>query len=43
MKHFSLLETVAFLESSIMSTADQIRDETVTIVKDDDPFSRLHI
>ena len=39
---FGLLAVATFLVSSNMPTADLIRVETVTIVKGDDPLSRLH-
>ena len=37
-----LLAVAVFLESSKMATADRIRGEIVSIVKDNDPLSRLH-
>ena len=37
-----LLAVAVFLESSKMPTADRIRGETVSTVKDNDPLSRLH-
>ena len=39
---FGLLAVAAILESSNIPTADRIRGETVIVVKDDDPLSRLH-
>ena len=39
---FCLLTIGALLESSNMPTADWIRNETVIVVKGDDPLSRHH-